>query len=271
MKHIILLLLVLSSFAQAKDLELRVDKILCGEIDPYILGDACVVFASNQDNVYGLIMEIDEYLDIISDDINVSDLITLDNRYFSHNNDRNLANLLHRLGSELDSKLFIRKVSSLKYAFKNIKKSVTLRTYQLVCHEAYSTQDGMHTNVIIESLIRVKSFNTFEIEGTRLSYELRPENTPNSTYSSIDTKNPEFSQLDKRNFNPIKYDNHMKFADLYAEQTRGKVNLLLPIEKLMKSSRRKRFSGYLQLSSINGRFGTTVKLNCDILRTTRHH
>lgn len=252
----------------AKNLELRVEKTLCGEIDPYILGDACLVYASNTNNVYAFIIEIEDYAQMLESEIERGDLINLDDRYFSNINNRNLINIIRNEARDIDSKIKVFYVSSLYNALGAILKSQTLNAFRLTCHEVHGTQDGMYTNVIIESVVKVNSFDSYEIVSPRLRYELTRINRPNSIFSAFDNQQANYKKLNKRNFSPSRYLNYFKFSNMYSTQTKGKIHLLLPTEKFVTTSRRKKFFGFLQMADINGIYGTTVKLNCDIMHTT---
>lgn len=253
----------------AKNLELRIEKTLCGEIDPYILGDACLVYASNKEDVFALIIEIEDYSDFLDDEIEEGDLINLDDKYFSNIDDRNLVNLIRNMALDIDSSIKVFEVSSLKYALGAIIKSQLINAFRLTCHEINAAQDGMYTNVIIESLINVRSFGTYELVSPRLRYELTRISRPNAYFSQFDNINPDYTKLNKRNFAPLRYENYFKFADIYAKKTRGNIHLLLPVDKFQTTSRRKKFYGFLQMADINGVYGTTVKLSCDIMHTTQ--
>lgn len=271
MKALVLVLSFLASLnAFSKNIELRVERIICGEIDPYILGDACVLYGANEKSVYGLVLEIDEYLNFLENEVSEGDLISLDDTFFGEVQERQLSNLINSIARDLNSQVEVYEVSSLKLAFNHIKKSITKNSFRLTCKEAYPSQDGMFTHIDIESLIHIKSFDTYELYSPRLSYKLYPIDDPSILFSDFDNQADDYSRFNKRNFSPIRYDGFMKFSDLYGNKTKGKINLLLPIDKIDTRSRRKRFHAYLQMADMYGRFGTTVKLVCNILRTTNY-
>tara|TARA_B100001971_G_C18268046_1_gene596668 strand:+ start:106569 stop:107384 length:816 start_codon:yes stop_codon:yes gene_type:complete len=271
MRTLLLVLALLFSVSNVFALtqELRIEKTLCGEIDPYILGDACLLYASNKSDVYALVIEIEDFNEFLEGEISEGDLIQLDDKYFSNIDNRNLENLIRNMADEIDSKMKVFEISALKYALGSIIKSQTLNAFRLTCHEINAAQDGMYTNVIIEALVKVKSFDTYEILEPRVRYELTRISNPDVYFTEFDNFNAEYTKLDKRNFTPVRYFNYFKFADLYGKKTRGNIHLLLPKEKFVTSSRRKKFYGFLQMADINGVYGTTVKLSCDILHTTR--
>lgn len=257
------------SNAFAKNLELRVEKTLCGEIDPYILGDACLVYAADNKEVFALIIELEDYAQLLDNEITDGDLVNLDDRYFSNVDDRNLERLIQDMAKDVDSKIKVYQVSSLKYSLGAIIKSQVLNAFRITCHEILSTQDGMYTNVIIESLITVNSFDTFKVIAPRVRYELTRVNRPNTFFTQFDNQDDEYIKLNKRNFSPTRYLNYFKFSNLYDRKTKGKIHLLLPTEEFYTTSRRKKFYGFLQMADINDVYGTTVKLSCDIMHTTQ--
>jgi hypothetical protein len=271
MKYFLFISLLMTSTLFAKTLDLRVEKYICGEIDPYIIGDACVLYAADDKEVYGLIIEIEDYLETFTEDLAPGDLIKIETNFMATDSNERVINLITKLAEELDSKINVNHVSSLARTIKGIKRSKILNKYQLVCHEAQEVQSGMRTKIILESTIEVRNFNSFALNELRLGYELTPEDDPNTIFSDFDRRDLDFFKLNKRNFNPTRYVNYINFAALFVESTKGKINLLLPKEKLLTSSREKVFESYLQMNNMYGRFGTTVKLDCNILRTAQFY
>lgn len=269
MKYFLFISLLMTSTLFAKTLDLRVEKFICGEIDPYIIGDACVLYAADQKEVYGLIIEIDDYFETFSEDLEPGDLVKLETNYMATDSNERVINLITKLAPELDSKINVNHVSSLARTIKEIKKTKILNKFQLVCHEAQEVQRGMRTKIILESTVEIRNHETFSLNELRLGYELTPEDDPNSIFSDFDRRDLDFFKLNKRNFNPTRYKNYINFAALFVESTKGKVNLLLPEEKLLTSSREKVFKSYLRMNNMYGRFGATIKLDCNLLRTVQ--
>lgn len=260
------LFFVFSSAAALEKIEhMRVDKVVCGEIDPYVLGDTCLVFGSSQKAAYGFAFDSDLYTD--------ANLQSLKRGDFFHANLENASKvfdpaanaLINKAGKDLNTSLSNYMVEDPKNFFMSIVAGKVENDLFLRC-QTEGQFDGfyMWSNVLFESKLRESLFGTYELVSPLLKYELSMDNF-STLWDSFHELDPEYSLLNRRHYRPAKHHGHIKFNDIYSSKTYGDVDLLLPKKELDKGASGGKFEAFAIMTHISDHWGGTVKLSCQLL------
>ncbi|MEX0799474.1 MAG: hypothetical protein WD025_08510 [Bacteriovoracaceae bacterium] len=241
---------------------IRVDKIVCGEIDPYILGDACLVYGSSKKKAFGLVFDIDQFSNSKFYSLEPGDFFEANFKNANKIKDPAVNAVINRYGKNLNTSLKTFWVSKAKTFFVSTAVGKVEKEFSLSC-QATEQFDGsmMWSTVSVESKLLVRSFESYELVRPLLKYELSMSEDFTTLWDSFQARDPDYSLFNRRHYRPSKYRGHVKFNNLYSSKTFGEVDLILPIKALSAPSK---FQGFAIMTHISDHWGGTVKLDCQL-------
>ena len=262
---IILSTLLISQFSYAEIIKIRVTDHICGEIDPFVIGDACLIQGSSEKRNYALIIDMDEYYYSALADADVHDVITLDDTYLERRTDHDTVNEINDYFNISYTKYFYYELLFPTDSVISLEKGNVLNTFKLNC-ENNSYYDGsfMYASVKFESLLSVISGETYTLSAPSLEYLLSMNEDMSDTWASenVSDKNKTFVNL--RTYNPRVYLGYIKYDDIFSRDIFGEVDFILPKDALNTTDDEKSFTSYMIMTAMDDHWGGTVDLNCTI-------
>lgn len=236
----------------------RVESISCGEFDPQVIGDACLIVATNSNNTNIFITKIEAYTNS-STQVKVGDFISTNDNANSAVTELAVRVLARKLTSHLSFH-----VSDIYYL--DYKDSVaTLNSLNKVetiscVNDKFIDQNGfMFGKFSLKARLHTYNPESYSLENTSLSYLLSMEEDFSETWAEGSYTNGSF--LNRYNYRPYVYKNHIKFGSLFSDKVFGKIDLLINKADLGK----KNFTGIVMMTHMDDHFGTTIEVSCETL------
>lgn len=262
---IILSALLFSQFSYAELIKMRVTDHICGEIDPFVIGDACLIQGSSEKRNYALVIDMDEYYYSALSETEINDIITIDDTYLEKRSDYDTINEINDYFDITYTKHYYYELLFPTDSVILLEKAKTINTYNLSC-ENKNFYDGsfMYASLKFNSKLQVLSGDTYIISEASFEYVLSMEEDMSDVWAreSVSDQNTNFVNL--RTYNPRVYLGHIKYDDIFSRDIFGEVDFILPKDALKTTEDEKSFTSYMIMTAMDDHWGGTVDLNCTI-------
>ena len=262
MKTVFGLLSLLSLTANADLINLRVEDHFCGEVDPFIIGDACLINASSTTRKYQLLIDFDEFYYSPLAKIEVNDIFVIDSKYLEKIDDQDVINEMNDYFDVYYGKYHYKELLFPTDSVKEVTSSQVLRSYNLLCLNNTFAGDYMFGKVSITGTLNLLNTKNYTLKGLTVDYKLSMEENFSYIWAEGNAfdANTIFSNL--RTYRPRIYTNHIKFDDLYSHKIFGEVDLILPAKEIEQGTNI--FTGYTIMTAMEDHWGATVSLTCTL-------
>lgn len=267
MKSIFLLIttLLMSNIAFATPVQIRITDHICGEIDPFIIGDACLVQGTSEKKNYALVIDMDEYYYSSLSEIEINDIITVDDTYLELIEDIDTINEMRDFFDITYIKFYYFELLFPTDSVISIEKAKLESVFNLNCHNS-GFYDGsfMYAKINFKSTLKVISNNSYILSAPSFNYVLSMNEDFTDIWASanVSDKNENFVNLGT--YNPRVYFGHSKFDDIFSRSIFGEVDFILPKEELNTTESKKSFTAYMIMTAMDDHWGGTVDLDCTI-------
>lgn len=255
MKSAIALALILVTSSLYAD-TYRLKDSLCGEIDPFVIGDACVLTLENKQEEIVLVTD-EDFMYQNDGEINAGDFFELDKTFITAAS-RNTA---REYRSVLEGHFSFRRGAKFYSLDSNdalVKISVVQEEINFSCKAEGAGGNFLDAYIDISGTLKSnQDFN--ELSQLSFRYELRDSN---SIWSQGQTA---FSSLlNTVAYRPQVYIGMEKFSFyLNARTGFGEFDIILPVKEMI--NQKKQFSAYVIMTAIDDHHGDTAALECQAL------
>lgn len=256
------------SYADLK--RIRVTDHICGEIDPFIIGNACLIQGSSDKRNFALIIDMDEYYYSSLADSDTNDIITIDDTYLEKIIDTKTINEVNNYFIINDSKHYYYRLLFPTDSVKSLSKAKVENTFKLNCSNTKGYDDHfMYYSIAFESSLEILSNNTYILSAPSFNYILSLDLDMNDVWASekLIQKNTRFTNL--RTYNPRVYFGHIKFNNIFSRDIFGEVDFILPENALQTTDSEKSFTSYMIMTAMDNHWGGTINLNCTIQKSNQ--
>lgn len=262
---IILSMLFISQFSYAEIIKIRVTDHICGEIDPFVIGDACLIQGSSEKRNYALIIDMDEYYYSALAEAEVHDVITLDDIYLERRTDNDTINELNDYFNIRYTKFFYYELLFPTDSVISLEKGNVINTFKLSCeNQNYYDGSFMYASVKFESILKVIAGDTYTLSTPSFSYVLSMDENMNDIWAKETLSDRKTTFVNLRTYNPRVYLGHIKYDDIFSRDIFGEVDFILPKDALKTTEDEKSFTSYMIMTAMDDHWGGTVDLNCTI-------
>ena len=267
MKNIFgLMAISLISFSvHASSITLRVTETFCGEVDPFAIGDACLIQASSEKRNYALVIDLDEYQ--YSDLVNAkeNDLITINNTYLERINDTNVINEINDYFNIYYSKYFYYELLFPTDSVVNVEKAQIKSSYKLSCSQpGFFDGSYMWGKVRLTASLDVLSGDTYILSKPDFSYTLSMDEDYSYIWAQGSSRDANYTITNLRTYRPQVYLGHIKFDDIFYKDIFGQIDFILPKDKLNTNDDEIQFTSYMIMTAMDDHWGGTVSIDCTI-------
>ncbi len=255
MKTLLILLSLLVSISADAE-QFRLKDSLCGEIDPFIIGDACVLVLENKGKESVLISDVDFMVSLSEKDLTNGDFFDLDLQAIEAV-DKKTANQMNQV---LYRSMNLSRKAKFFYLDHNEglnRLDVQLKTRNITCEANNVSGDGFLDSTIYfrADLETYGSFSS--LKNLKFNFKLTDGD---DTWSEGDTS---FASLTNSiHYNPYVYHGHDKFNFWLSSRSRGfgDFDLIIPVNRIIDNS--EAFSAQVIMTAIDDHHGDSVSVDC---------
>lgn len=254
MKSLLTLLITIAAFSSYAD-TYRLKDSLCGEIDPFIIGDACVlVFESKQKEI--VLISNEDFMESVADRALISgDLYDINFTGLDLINQSTTRSMRTAIGRSLN----IRPKAQFFYLDDNSgvnKIELTNQPVEINCKAEGSSNSG-YLDANIDFSAKLLGTGDFtKLEDIKFSYEL----LDGSDIWSSGATTIEYL-LNYIRYRPQVYTSHQKFSFWLSERNNfGEFDIILPITAIRAGQTT--FTGHIIMTAIDDHYGDSVSMEC---------
>lgn len=258
MKSALLLLVLLAITSAAYADVYRVKDGLCGEIDPFVIGDACVFTLENKNEELVLITD-EDFLYEQEVEIEAGDFVELDKTAISQITDETLRQVRSVLGRHLNYRRGT-KFYSLASNDGLIKTELNKTAIQFSCKAEGAGNGFLDAHIKFSGTLN-KSQEFSQILDLKFEYKLLDDD---SVWSQGQTSYA--SLMNYMAYRPQVYVGMEKFSFFVSDRVSsgfGDFDIILPANEIL--SGKKVFNAYVIMTAIDDHHGDTAAVECQAL------
>lgn len=231
----------------------RVEEVICGEFDSKELKEACLIVATSPQKTNLYITTMQDYTNA-NLQVRQGDFIDLSHNTPSVVRDLKVRVLAHKLTKNLP--FHISEIYYLDYHAQAVSLSALSDVKTINCINDYFISDFMFGKIDFKAKLHFFQNNSYALKQTSLSYLLSQQEDLSDIWAKGSYSGGEF--LNRYNYRPHVYKNHIKFGDVFSKEVFGTIDILIKKTDLKK----KNFKAIVILSNMDDHFGDTVEVSC---------
>lgn len=255
MKTLFILFSLITSISASAE-QFRLKDSLCGEIDPFVIGDACVLVLENKGKESVLITDVDFMVSLSEKELTQGQFFDLDFKAVEavdKKTSKQMKQILTRsMNLSRKAKFFYLDNNE---GLKNL--DIELKTRQITCEANNVSGDGF-LDATISFSATLETYGDFSnLKDLKFEYKLTDGG---DTWSEGDTA---FASLTNSiNYNPQVYVGYDKFNFWLSSRSRGfgQFDLIIPVKRIIDNDQA--FSAQVIMTSIDDHHGDSVSIEC---------
>lgn len=255
MKTLFILLSLITSISASAE-QYRLKDSLCGEIDPFVIGDACVLVLENKGTESVLITDVDFMVSLSEKELIKGEFFDLDLKAVEAV-DKKTANQMKQV---LTRSMNLTRKAKFFYLDNNegLKAlDIELKTRKITCEANNVSGDGFLDATISFSATLEVYENFSNLKDLKFQYLLSDNG---DTWSEGDTSID--SLFNSIQYNPQVYVGYDKFNFWLSSRSRGfgEFDLVIPVKRIIDNDQA--FSAQVIMTAIDDHHGDSVSIEC---------